>query len=109
MLVIGGNSFGDEGVTAITNVLGMSKLRVLNLTECGITYSGARVLSAALLLSGNIWELDVWLNPITLEGARLILLSALKNSACKRIGMDDKYLNEKDVKKMMTDLENKNT
>jgi len=43
----------------------------------------------------------VWGNPITVEGARLILQSAVNNGVCQEVCIDQNYSNDDEVKKMI--------
>ena len=56
--------------------------------------------------------IKMWGNPITLEGARLILQSAVDNGVCQQVEIYDELLdrcedhrNDDEVKKMMAILE----
>jgi len=59
--------------------------------ECGITDTGARLLAAALTINQNIELLYVEFNPITVEGAHVILQSAVSNESCQDIRINDEY------------------
>ena len=102
-----GNKIGDNGITAIARALENSNISQLNVRECGITYVGAKALSEALLINHSIRELWVMGNPITVEGARCIVQSAVQNTACQEILIDDDYENDDEVKKMMTFIDDK--
>ena len=73
------NDIGDEGITAITTALINSRIRVLGVAKCGITLTGAT--SIATLLSDNNNICVLLDNPITEDGAHLILQSAVNNKA----------------------------
>ena len=45
-------------------------------------------------------------NPITVEGALLIVKSAVDNTVCQCVGIDDEYKND-EIKKMMNILEDR--
>ena len=49
--------------------------------------------------------LGAWDNLITVEGARLILQSAVNNNVCEEVLIDFKYERDNDVQKMMNILE----
>ena len=99
------NDIGDDGISAIAETLGNCKIHTLDIEECGITLTGARSLAAALSSNHTIRELWMWSNPITVEGALLIVKSAVDNTVCQRVGIDDEYENDEGVKKMMNILE----
>ena len=105
-LHIGGNNIGDDGISAIAGalVIGNCKINTLYVIKCGITLTGARSLATALY-SSNIVR-DLWLkdNPITVEGALLIVNSAVHNTVCQGVVIDDKYKND-EIQKMMNILE----
>lgn len=80
-----GNKFGDNGITAIAKILENSTISLLNVRDCGITFTGAKSLAEALLVNSSIKELWLMRNSITVEGARLIVSSALCNTVSKNI------------------------
>ena len=96
------NKLGNDGITAIARALKNSNISLLNVRECGITYVGAKSLSGALSINRCIRELWVMGNPITVEGARCIVQSAVQSTACQEVLIDDDYENDDEVKKMMT-------
>lgn len=96
-----GNKFGDDGITAIAKALENCEISVLNVRECGITFTGAKSLAEALSVYHSIRELWLMNNPITVEGARLIMHSAVHNTVCQKILIDDDCENDDEVKKMM--------
>ena len=66
---------------------------------------GASVISKLLLMdSCKIQDLLMSKNDITIEGARLVLKSAVNNKVCQNITMNDEYKRDSKVKKMMTTL-----
>ena len=93
------NNIGDDGITAIARTLSNSQISKLEVCECDITLTGARSLAAGLLVNNSVRILEVWGNPITVEGARLILQSAVDNGVCQEVGSD--YKDDDEVKKMM--------
>ena len=107
-LNISTNSIGDDGISAINiaGALGNCKISELNVDECGITLTGARSLATALYSSNTVRVLDLWRNPITVEGALLIVNSAVHNTVCQRVVIDDEYKND-EIQKMMTILEDR--
>ena len=102
-----GNKFGDDGIAAIARALENSNISLLNVRECGITYIGAKTLSEALSINRSIRELWVMGNPITAEGAHYIVQSAVQNTVCQEVLIDDDYENNDEVKKMMALIDNR--
>ena len=98
------NNIGDEGISAIAGALGNCKINELDVIGCGITLTGARSVAAALSSNHTITELWLWNNPITVEGAILIVKSAVDNKVCQYLGFDDEYENDEGVKQMMNVL-----
>ena len=106
VLNVMGNSIGNDGISAIARELGNHKINVLSVSQCGITLTGARSLATALSSHPTIRELYLWSNPITVEGAQLIVEAAVHNTVCPRVYIDDEYENDK-VKEMLTILEDR--
>ena len=100
------NSIGDEGISAIARELGNCKINLLGVIQCGITLIGARSLATALSSHPTIRELHLEGNPITVEGAQLIVEAAVHNTVCPYVYIDDEYKNDK-VKEMLTILEDR--
>jgi len=117
VLDLSANNIGDDGITAIAGTLSNSQISELYTTRCGITFTGARSLAAGLLVNNSVRMLDVSGNPITVEGARLILQSAMDNGVCEQVNIfydlfgnyfgDEDYRDDDEVKKIMTKLEQK--
>ena len=103
-LEMGYNNITDDGITAIAGSLRSSRITVLNVSRCGITFTGVTSLAAALTTNQSITELRLWHNPITIDGARLIMKSAVDNGVCEIVGMDDEYEDDDEVKEMETIL-----
>ena len=101
------NNIGDDGISAIAGALGNCKMNTLYVQCCGITLTGARSLAAALSSNHTITVLELRDNPITVEGALLIVKSAVDNTVCRHVMIDDEYENDKGVKKMMNVLEDR--
>ena len=97
------NDIKDEGITTIAGSLSNSSITVLDVRRCGITFTGVRSLARALSTNQNIRELRLMFNPITVDGARLIMKSAVDNGVCEIVRIDDEYKNGQ-VKEMMTVL-----
>ena len=104
-----GNEIGDGGIIAIAKVLENSKISLLNVRECGISFAGAKLLAEALTVNDSIKELWIMNNPITVEGARLIVHSAVQNTVCQQVLIDDDYENTMEINKMMALLDNRKT
>ena len=102
-LYMGNNNIGDDGISAIAGALGNCKINILNVERCRITLTGARVLAAALSSNHTIRNLWSGGNPITVEGALLIVKSAVDNTVCQHVRIDDEYKND-EIKKMMNIL-----
>ena len=98
------NNIGDDGISAIAGALGNCKISKLYVGRCGITLTGARSLATALYSSNTIRLLWLRGNPITGEGALLIVNSAVHNTVCLEVYIDDEYKND-EIKKMMQILE----
>ena len=96
------NNIGDEGITAISSSL--SSITVLNVSRCGITFTGVRSLAKALSTNHNIRQLWLMGNPITVDGARLIMKSAVDNGVCELLDINDEYKYDDEVKEMKTIL-----
>ena len=101
------NNIGDSGISAIIEALDNCKINLLYFQKCNITLNGATMLAAALSSNHTIIrELYLWRNPITVEGALLIVKSAVDNAVCQFVGIDDEYKND-EVKKMLNILEDR--
>ena len=105
-LYMGHNNIGDDGITAIAGALSNCRIIILDVQECGITLTGAKSLTKALSSNHTVRELWLRSNAITVEGALLIVKSAVHNTVCKYVGIDDKYEND-EVKKMMNIFEDR--
>ena len=100
-LIMWGNNIGDDGISAIAGALGNCKINILNVVECYITLIGATSLAAALSSNHTIRVLLLRNNAITVEGALLIVKSAVDNTVCQRVGIDDEYWKNDEVSMMM--------
>ena len=100
-----GNNIGDNGITAIAKVLGNSQICELYVKKCGITLAGAKSLGTGLLISRTIKKVAIISNSITIEGARLILQSAVNNGVCHLVDIDTEYRCDDKIKRMMYDLD----
>ena len=79
------NDIGDDGIADIALSLCKSSIEYLDVSKCTITFTGALFLAQALLVSKNIKALRLAGNPIPVEGLRLILQSAVSNTACRTV------------------------
>ena len=100
------NNIGDDGISAIAGALGNCNINKLDVRKCGITLTGATSLAAALSSNHTIRELLLEDNPITVEGALLIVKSAVDNTVCQRVRIDDKHKND-EIKKTMNILKDR--
>ena len=100
------NNIGDNGISAIAEALGNCKIDILNISQCGITPTGASSLAVALSSNHTMRVLRLTDNPITVEGALLIVKSAVDNTVCQRVGIGDEYEND-EIIKMMNILEDR--
>ena len=105
-LYMGGNEIGDDGITAIAGSLSNSSITVLNVNGCGISFVGVRSLTEVLSSNQNIRELWLWYNPITVDGARMIMQAAVVNVVCEYVGTDSEY-HDDEVKRMMSILDDR--
>jgi len=104
---MGQNNIGDDGITAIAGALCKSRIRELYVFECGITVTGAKELATGLLLNSSITVLDVAGNLITVEGAHLILQSAVDNGVCEEVDIHYDYQHDNEVQKVQKMLFNR--
>ena len=81
------NKIGDDGIAAIAGSLNSSSITSLDVSTCGITFTGVRPLAAALSTNRNIKWLWLRGNPITVDGARLIK-SAVDNGVYECVRVD---------------------
>ena len=89
-LEIHGNHIGNAGIIVISKALKNSNLHELHINHCGFSFEGAKALAESLALSinSNIISVNLWGNPITLEGARLLACLITVN---RRITFDEEY------------------
>ena len=97
------NNITDDGITAIAGSLRSSSITKLDVRRCGITFTGVISLASALSTNRNIKMLWLLNNSITVDGARLIMKSAVDNGVCEIVGIDDEYKDD-EVKEMKTIL-----
>ena len=101
------NNIGDDGISAIAGALDNCKINELDVRNCGITLTGATSLAAALSSNHTIRELWLNSNPITIEGALLIVKSAVDNTVCQDVVIDNIHKHNAEIKKMMNILEDR--
>ena len=97
----------DNGITAIAGSLSNSNITLLNVMGCGIGLVGVTSLAAALSSNQNIRELYLRDNDTTVNGARLIMKSAVDNGVCEHISISREYKNDKEIKRMKTILDDR--
>ena len=102
---MGENNIGDDGISVIAGALGKSRIRELYIHQCGITVTGTKELATGLSCNSSITVLNVRDNPITVEGAYLLLKSAMDNGVCEVVEVDYKYEEDNEVQKIMNVLE----
>ena len=105
VLMMGHNNIGDDGISVIAGALGKNRIRMLSVNYCGITDIGAKQLATGLSLNSSIIVLVVCNNPITVEGARLILQSAVNNKVCVQVIVDIEHELDSEVRRMSDILE----
>jgi len=66
---------------------------------------GTKELTTALSTNQTIKTLVLWDNPITVEGARLMLQSAIDNDVCEYVSISSDYWSDDEVQKMRTILQ----
>ena len=99
-----GNHIGDDGITAIASSLSNSSITLLDVQLCSISVVGVRSLAEAISSNQNIRTLRLMLNPITVDGARLIMKAAVDNAVCEGVGIDTLYYDDEEVKRMVNIL-----
>ena len=106
-LYMGGNKISDDGITAIAGSLSNNNITLLNVRRCDIGLVGVTSLAAALSSNQNIGALWLYGNPISLDGARLIMKSAVDNGVCEFVWISSEYKDDEEVKRMMTILDDR--
>ena len=101
---MGNSNIGNDGITAIARSLSNSSVMLLDVTRCGISFIGVKLLAAALTSNHNIRTLWLWNNPVTVDGARLIMTSAVDSGVCEDVSIDYVYECDDKVKKMIAIL-----
>ena len=93
------NQIGDDGIIAIASSLSNSSITLLDVNGCGISDVGVRSLAEVLSSNQTIRELWLWYNPITVDGARLIMKAAVDNTVCEHVWINSEYYDD-EVKRM---------
>ena len=106
-LHMGDNKIGDDGITAIAGSLSNSNITQLDVRWCDIGLIGATSLAAALSSNQNIRKLRLYGNPISLDGAHLIMKTAVDNGVCEFVSISDEYKDDEEIKRMMTILDDR--
>ena len=101
------NKIGDDGITAIAGSLSNSNITLLDVVQCGIGLVGATSLASALSSNQNIKKLQLYNNSISLDGARLIMKTAVDNRVCEYVSISSEYKDDEEVKRMMTILDDR--
>ena len=102
VLALSANNLGDDGIVAIAGALGKCNIDKLIIDECGINVTGAKALAESLLINKSITLLTLLDNPITVEGARTIIESAVGNGTlCPCMMIDDHLYEEDDEAQLM--------
>ena len=101
------NQIGDDGITAIASSLSNSSITLLDVRGCGISVVGVRSLAEAISSNQNIRTLWLWGNPITVDGARLIMKAAVDNAVCEYVRIASNYDDDDEVKRMKNILDDR--
>ena len=102
-----GNQIGDDGIIAIASSLSNSSITVLDVSNCGISVVGVRSLAEAISSNQNIRILWLEYNPITVDGAHLIMKAAVDNAVCKQVLIGSEYDDDDEVKRMRNILDDR--
>ena len=78
-------NFGDEEIAVIAKSLDNARISELNVSECGITDTGAESLAAGLKNNHTIKLLDVRDTDITVDGAVALFEAAETNTVCQKV------------------------
>ena len=102
-----GNQIGDDGIIAIASSLSNSSITLLDVNGCGISVVGVRSLAEAISSNHNIRKLWLLYNPITVDGARLIMKAAVDNAVCEYVWIDIEYYDDDEIKRMRNILDDR--
>ena len=108
VLYMWNNAIGDDGIATIARSLCNSSVVELGVSWCSISVIGVRSLAESLSSNRNIKKIWLHGNPITVDGARLIIKSAVDNGVCEYVGISDEYNNDNEVKRMRASLDDRN-
>ena len=100
-----GNKIGDDGISAIAGSLSNSNITLLDVGQCGFGLVGVTSLAAALSSNQKIRKLWLYGNPISLDGACLIMKSAVDNGVCEWVWINRKFEDDEEIKRMMAILD----
>ena len=67
-----GNHIGNKGMIMISKAVQKSNLHQLHINHCAFSFEGVNALAEMLTFNSNIVSVNLWGNPITLEGAHLL-------------------------------------
>ena len=102
-LYIGFNKIGDDGIAAIAGSLSNSSIIILDVRGCSIGFVGVKSFTGALSSNQHIRQLCLLNNPITVDGACLIIKSAIENDILENVSIDNEYWDDDEVKRMLDD------
>ena len=108
VLYMWNNAIGDNGIATIARSLSNSRIIELGVSWCSISVTGVRSLAASLSRNQNIKKIWLFGNPITVDGAQLIMKSAVDNGVCEYVGFSNEYNNDDEVKRMRAILDDRN-
>ena len=108
-LNIGYNKIGDDGIIAIAGSLSNSSITALDISSSGIGFVGVQSLAATLSTNLKMREIRLWDNPVTTDGARLLMKSAIGSGICEYVSINDEYWNDKEIKEMKNILNRRQT
>ena len=89
-LLLNGNPIGDKGLQTIFNSLKQNNaLRVLSVSECGMTSTAVPSLAEAMNLSTTLERLAIIGNPIGDHGLQTMFISLKQNTKLKFLNISD--------------------
>ena len=108
-LHMGFNQIGDDGITAIASSLSNSSITLLDFNGYGISDVGVRSLAEAMSSNQNIRTLWLRNNPISVDGAHLIMKAAVDNAVCEIVAIDIafEYYDDDDIQRMKNILDDR--
>jgi len=112
LLDISDNPMGDEGIAVIATTLDNARISTLNVINCNITVTGAKLLAEHFKNNRSIKFSALYFpissnfkNNITVDGAIAILEAAVANGVCQGVIIDDKHKSDDKVEELMSILE----